>query len=132
MQTNLLMSNKQDDPRWAELCKKIDKRDRHDRLMDCVTPGEARIAKNLVKRLDRCHILARSARPDLIYNENNILKLNRTSHNRLDNCQCPLTGEPIARNVRNWWWYRLIEKTTVLYEENTDYQKLIESFICPV
>jgi hypothetical protein len=120
------MNKKATDEKWIACCKVVDNRDKSCRVMRCLTPGETALIGNKGKmRLDRAHIFAKSIYPELIYNPKNIVKINRFSHRNLDDCKSPITGESISQNERNWWWYRILMRTTEKYDEEKDYKKII-------
>jgi hypothetical protein len=124
------MSQQKTDNEWKVLCSYIDKRDPSDRLLRCLTAGETKILGLKGQcRLDRCHVIPRSISQQNIYNYKNVYKINRYSHNNLDHCQCPLTGKAINRNERDWWWWRIINKSTENFNSLVDYIFLIEKYI---
>jgi hypothetical protein len=124
------MSQRQSDLKWKKLCESVDRRDTSDRLSRCLTAGEMKLLGLKSKcRLDRCHALARSISPENIYNIRNVYRINSYSHNNLDNCQNPLTGDPISRNERDYWWWRIINKSTEKFDPETDYETLVKSYI---
>jgi hypothetical protein len=123
MQTNFLMSERQEDPKWDKACRLVDKRDNRRCQFDkCISLKEAHLLVNgSPKILDRAHILARSSYPNLKYNPNNIITLQRFIHNRMDHFQSPLTGEPVDLNLHYYWWYRIKTRSMEDYLDNKDY-----------
>jgi hypothetical protein len=117
------MSERKTDEKWNTVCHVVDRRDGNNcRLCMILTPGEMSLLGSKSKQhRDRAHVFPRSLYPSLIYNPNNIVKLNHYSHINLDNCLCPLTGNNISRNERDWWWVRITNKSTEKYDENIDY-----------
>ena len=75
-------------------------------------------AKYLLTQLDPAHIIARSKSKSLILNPDNVVMLNRFSHEMLDYCKDPITGKPITKEERNNWWIKIVGIDT--------YTKLLE------
>jgi hypothetical protein len=124
------MSQQKLDPQWKKLCKLVDKRDPSDRILHCLTAGETKILGLKGKcRLDRCHVIARSISPENIYNIKNVYRVNSYSHQNLDRCQNPLTGNSISRNERDYWWWRIINKSTARFNPEVDYGELVKGYI---
>lgn len=100
------------DPQWVELVKRVKERDRGCRLLPLLTPQEfLLLRKNAGSRLlhcDPCHVFPVGAHPELCYDIENIVYLNRYSHDNLDNCKSPITGNPITREERDLWWARIV------------------------
>jgi hypothetical protein len=115
------------DPKWAETKKLVDARDKRQcRLMMCLSITESKqLRAESEKTLDRCHIFAASAHPDLIYNVNNIVTLTRFIHRRMDNFKHPLSGENIPPNENFYWWHRILTKSIEKYNEELDYEQLL-------
>ena len=108
-------SNK--DSKWIEVKKSVWRRDRSDKILKILTVKELLLLKKhsdkrLLKILDVSHIFPVSLYPSLTYDLDNLVLLNRWSHNNLDNMRCPLTGEPIDQETREEWWKRLIGSET--------------------
>lgn len=58
----------------------------------------------LLYSLDRAHVFGKNAFSWMRFNVENIVWLNRFSHNCLDNGQNPITGQKIrGDDVRAWW-----------------------------
>ena len=45
----------------------------------------------------------------MCYDEDNIISLNRYSHENLDSYRDPITGKSITREEVNKWWVRLLK-----------------------
>lgn len=69
----------------------------------------------LVNRLDHAHIFPVSIYPHMVYDDNNLILLNRWSHHNLDECKDPITGLSISREDRDNWWRKIIGDS--IYEE---------------
>jgi len=101
------------DSQWQQLKEKIKARDKHqDRLLRVLTVKEALLLKRKAPRiqlekLDNCHIFPVSIYPDLMYDPNNVILMNRYSHGNLDNMKHPVTGDPITYEERQEWWSRV-------------------------
>jgi hypothetical protein len=97
---------------WSSLRKKIHMRDKHCRLVEVLSAREFYILKRnagqLIGRCDPAHVLARSRAPHMKMNEDNIVWLNRYSHEMLDTCKSPISGECITREERDLWWKRIV------------------------
>ena len=113
-----------DDPKWVETKKIVDKRDKRQCQFErCLTAKESyQLEKGSPVTLDRAHILSAANYPDQIYNPKNVITLKRFIHRRMDDYQCPLTGSPVNKNLHFFWWYRILKKSTELYNDNTDYE----------
>lgn len=61
----------------------------------------------MLKRLDAAHIYPVSQYPGIMYNDANIVTLNRYSHDNLDNLRHPITGDPITYEERQEWWEKI-------------------------
>jgi len=118
------MDEIEDDEDWSSLRRRIQVRDSHCRLVDVLSAREFFILKKhagqLLGRCDPAHVIARSRAPHMKMNENNIVWLNRYSHDMLDNCKNPLSGEPISKEERDVWWKRIVGEAhyTKLLEES--------------
>jgi hypothetical protein len=53
-------------------------------------------------------VMGVGAYPHMVYLDENIVMLNRFSHDCLDNCRSPVTGKPITRQERDGWWQRIV------------------------
>jgi len=102
------------DERWQELKKKITKRDRKIcRLSRILTVQEVimitkKAPQKLLEKLDHAHVLSVGCFPHMCYNDKNVVLLNRWSHENLDNCKSPITGENITKEERDDWWKKII------------------------
>jgi hypothetical protein len=111
-----MMRRDSSDEKWSEVKKQIFLRDKERcRLIKICSPKEFLILKknagNRLFVLDPAHVIAASQAPNLLYESENIICLNRFSHSCLDNCCNPLSGEPISKIERNLWWKRIIGET---------------------
>ena len=112
------------DERWQEVKKEVRSRDKTDRLLKVVTAKEYLKLKKiaapaLLQRLDAAHVFSVSSHPQMCYDVDNIILLNRFSHENLDSCKDPITGERISPQERDDWWRRLIgsEQYDILIEK---------------
>lgn len=113
------------DERWQRVKAIVDKRDRSCRALRCMTLAEAKMVEkipNFSKRRDRAHLLSAGSHPRYIYCPENVYKISHTLHERLDNYQDLVTGEPIDSNQRYWWAWRIATSSTEKYDENVDYE----------
>lgn len=106
------MRRDSNDVEWQAVKKVVFARDRICRVIKILTYKEYLILqKNAGSRLsvqDPAHFLPVSTHPELCYNSDNIFRINRYSHDNLDNCRDPVTGKPITREERDNWWKRII------------------------
>ncbi len=102
-----------EDDEWQELKVRVKDRDRNqDRLIRILTVREVALLKRsappfLLIQLDPAHIYPVSTHPKLVYDDDNVVLLNRWSHTNLDCMKCPLTGKPISCEERQKWWERI-------------------------
>lgn len=122
------------DVKWKRLKEKIDRRDRNTcRLMRILTVQDMHLLlrkapRKLLERLDHAHVFGVGSFPHMCCHDLNIVLLNRYSHENLDNCRHPITGEPISRVERDGWWkkivgesvYEELEKCSYKFCENTE------------
>ena len=120
-----------DDPLWVEAKKQIDKRDKHQCQFErCLTAKEFhQLRPGSPKNLDRAHIFSAANFPNLLYTLKNVITLRRYIHQRMDDYQCPLTGDPIEINQHYWWWIRILNHSTEAYNELIDYEELLKTAI---
>jgi len=101
------------DKQWQEVKERVRKRDgNRDRLLRVLTMKEALSLQKkapavLLKKLDVAHIFPVSLYPDIMYNDTNMVILNRYSHEALDNLRHPITGDAISYEERQEWWKRI-------------------------
>ena len=106
------MRRDKDDAQWQKLKEEVRTRDKGDRILRVLTVKEALLLQRKAPRiqlekLDAAHIFPVSIYPDLIYNKNNVILLNRYSHGMLDDMKHPITGDTISYEERQAWWERL-------------------------
>jgi hypothetical protein len=106
------------DEKWKEVKRLVNERDSHCRLLDVITAKEyitlQKKARRLLSHCDPAHILPVSVYPHLCYVVENVILLNRYSHDMLDSCRSPITGEPITKEERDGWWKRIIGEDVYL------------------
>lgn len=101
------------DIQWQHVKEEVRLRDRGaDRLLKVITLKEGLLLQKkapraLLLKLDAAHIFPVSIYPDIMYNKDNIITLNRYSHENLDNMRHPITGEPITYEERQSWWEKI-------------------------
>lgn len=101
------------DEKWKELVSNVRERDRMCRLMRILKVSEMYTLKyhapgHVAQILDPAHVVQVSAKPSMRYDEDNVVLLNRFSHENLDNNRCPITGKPIPRIHVHQWWSRIV------------------------
>ena len=109
------------DQEWIKTKKKVRERDNEtDRMSRICTAVEYNVlrkkAKFLLNTLDPAHYLPVSERPDLCYDYNNIVLLNRYSHEMLDSFKDPIYGNPISREQVREWWVRILKGNKEQYK----------------
>ena len=110
------MRRDSNDPQWIEVKELVNQRDKgRDRFMGVLTYYEAiKFSKlneglsQLFNTRDPAHVLAVSVHPSLCYCVDNIITLNRLVHDRMDDCQHPITGKSFSSRERDEWWKRLL------------------------
>ena len=61
--------------------------------------------------LDHAHIFPVSLYPEIMYDPDNVVLLNRYSHHNLDDCKHPVTGEQIEKEEWDLYWKKIIGGT---------------------
>ena len=109
------------DQEWQRTKAKVVNRDRVDRIFKVLNATEAIVLKAkagyLLNYLDPAHIIPVSANSTIMYEPCNIVLLNRYSHEMLDSCRHPITGEHITRDEVNKWWIRILKSNSAQYFE---------------
>lgn len=113
------------DAEWKKTKRIVSKRDKGVcRLMMVVSAGEGfllkRNSQGMLSVLDPAHYLPVSIRPDLCYDPDNIVLLNRYSHNMLDYSRNPITGGFIDSSETKAWWKRILQGNTKQYKALQD------------
>lgn len=99
------------DDRWKEVREKVFSRDGGYCVLSKKLPPDLyktlkENASFLYNTLDPAHVLSRASRPDLKYDEENIVVLNRYSHSMLDQFRHPIDGRQLTKDdVESWWRY---------------------------
>ncbi|MCA1800087.1 MAG: hypothetical protein LC650_02190 [Actinobacteria bacterium] len=101
------------DKKWKGLVQEVRERDRVCRLMRILKVHEmhqllANAPKPLLNTFDPAHVIAVSSKPAMRYDKDNVVLLNRFSHDNLDHNRCPLTGKSIPRTHVHQWWSRIV------------------------
>lgn len=112
------------DPKWVALKEKVLLRDKRDQLFRVLTAKEGLLLQKvaptrMLKQLDPAHVFPVGRYPHLCYLEDNVVLLNRWSHQNLDDCKHPVTGQPIDKVEAASWWEKIVgkEKYKELLEE---------------
>ena len=113
-----------DDKKWQDVKKKVEKRDQgRDRMELALSLVEYKIlraeAKQYIKTIDPAHVIPVSRNYSMCYDEDNIISLNRYSHENLDSYRDPITGRSITREEVNKWWVRLLKACPSQWESIT-------------
>jgi hypothetical protein len=100
------------DAEWHRVKKQVRERDGEIcRLLRIISAKQAlflkKNAEGILQKLDPAHIFPVSTHPNLCYEPNNIVLLNRYSHNMLDFGRDPILGEPISHEETLAWWERI-------------------------
>jgi hypothetical protein len=101
------------DLRWQEVKEIVHQRDKgRCRLLRVISAKEALILKkragSRLQRLDAAHFRAVSELPEYCYDPDNLVKLNRYSHEALDSCKDPITHASISKAERDEWWIKIL------------------------
>ena len=101
------------DKEWKKVKDIVKDRDKNTcRLLRILSISEAfmlkRNAGSLLNTVDAAHYRPVSERPDLIYDPNNIVCLNRYSHSNLDDFKDPIDGHSILPEDAERWWRRIL------------------------
>lgn len=109
------------DQKWQKVKTEVISRDKSDRIFKVLNAVEALIlkkkAKGFLDCLDPAHIIPVSANSAIMYEACNIVLLNRYSHEMLDHCKHPITGECITKEEVNKWWVRILKGNKDQYSE---------------
>ena len=109
-----------DDQKWQQVKEEVRKRDKTDRIFKVLNMKEALILKKTggpqLQILDPAHIIPVSANSEIMYEACNIILLNRYSHEMLDNCRNPVTGQYISKEEREKWWIKILKGNSKQFE----------------
>ncbi len=62
----------------------------------------------LLHQIDRAHVFGRGPFPHMKYDIDNLVWLNRWSHNNLDQYRDPISGKSISAEDVEWWWRYIV------------------------
>lgn len=116
------MRRDSNDKQWQETKRLVSERDKGIcRLLRILTITEAiKLKKSAgstyLSKIDPAHYRAVSERPDLCYDPNNIVCLNRYSHSNLDDGKDPLDGHSITPEEVEGWWQRILKGNRRQYD----------------
>ena len=104
-----------DDAKWKEAKRLVAKRDSGNcRLLRVISARDAgvlcRNARQQLQTVDPAHIYPVSKYIRLTYEPDNIVSLNRYSHEMLDTCRDPITGGSISKDDVYVWWEKIAGK----------------------
>ncbi len=107
------MRRDQNDRAWGEVKIAVKKRDGElCRLVRILSVGDMhelrKRAGSRLNVLDPAHYIPVSASAEHMYDVDNIVRLNRYSHEMLDGFRDPITGKSISKNEVQRWWYKII------------------------
>jgi hypothetical protein len=112
------MRRDSNDEQWQEVKKLVFARDTCCRLVKVLTAREflvlQRNAGFMLSRFDPAHVFGVGPYPKLVYDPENIVRLNRYSHECLDTMKSPIDGTCITKEEKRAWWERIIG--TEMYE----------------
>lgn len=108
---------KENSAKWQEVRKKLFERDKSCRVWMCLSQLEKSIILatfldqlSMFKDIDdAAHIKARSTHPELYYELDNLVRINRYFHTLLDTHRHPVTQLPITAEEREYWFKRIKE-----------------------
>jgi hypothetical protein len=122
------------DEKWQNLKKRIIKRDKKMcRLMRVLSAQDfctliKKAPKKLLEKIDCAHVFGVSGHPHMCYKDLNIVLLNRYSHENLDNCRHPITGENITKEERDKWWEKIVGENTFKELSNCSTDRMCRDF----
>lgn len=105
------------DKRWKDLVNSTRIKYSHKcQLINKLTVQERYILANNAKTsqlvtTDPAHIIAVSQNRGMMYDEDNIILLNRYSHEQLDFKCSPIDGRPLSTEAWHKWWARIVGPT---------------------
>lgn len=111
------MRRDENDIEWQALKERIFKRDKSCRLIKSLTYKEnlmlstlanKRKEFNLLTIIDPAHIYPVSLYPHLIYEDLNVILLNRFAHNMLEKHTCPLTGKTLNKEEYELFFIKIL------------------------
>lgn len=110
------------DQKWKDVKEKVFKRDNYeDRILKVITYKEYLLLKknagSFLNILDPAHYKAVSELPEAVYEECNIVSLNRFSHSNLDSFKDPIDGHNISKQEVEDWWVRILKGDKKQYQE---------------
>jgi hypothetical protein len=85
------------------------------RLMEILNFAELRELRDnaiplLLRKLDCAHVFGKNAYPKMRFFVDNVVLINRVSHNWLDAGKSPINGKPITVKEKRYWWERILGK----------------------
>jgi 5-methylcytosine-specific restriction endonuclease McrA len=86
----------------CQLLKKLSEETKHILLSKAVP--------SLLEEIDFCHYKSRGAYPELKYDSDNIILMNRFSHGLIDINKSPVTTKNINQDEWNYWWEFILGK----------------------
>jgi len=100
------------DEKWIEVKDRLHKRDKSRcRLSRIISAKDALIlrhrAGSRIGKIDAAHIFPVSTHPWMVYELNDLVCLNRYSHEMLDTCRDPITGASITHEEVYEWWEKI-------------------------
>lgn len=115
------------DPEWQKCKEIVRKRDKgRCQFQYCISIKESfELKAGTQKELDPAHILSAGSNPELIYNPDNVITLQRYIHRRMDNYENPLNGKSVSVNEHYYWWWRIKNHKIAEYDENITYKDLL-------
>lgn len=101
------------DEKWEMVKEEVYKRDGGKcQLIPKLTAGELTVflekSGDLRYIIDPAHIFRKGAYPQLKYDPENVILLNRYSHSMIDTYRNPVTGEPLTQTEHQKWWMRIV------------------------
>lgn len=102
------------DKQWQDLKKKINEKYNYKcQLITKLTVQERYIlaqhaVTNQLAIVDPAHVIAVSKNRDMMYDEDNVILLNRYSHDQLDHNCSPIDGRHLSQEKVHKWWARIV------------------------
>ena len=117
---------KSKDARWSEVKTKLFERDSGCRVWQCLTQNErALVLASFYDQImmfkdidDAAHIKPRSTHPELYYDLDNLLRINRYFHTLLDTYRNPISQAHMSKEEHDMWFRRIKNNGNKLEPEN--------------
>lgn len=102
------------DPEWKRVKKEVKDRDNGQCRLSRILPLRDLLILNknaghFIDTIDCAHIISVASNPKIMYENCNIVLLNRYSHTNLDSGKDPIDGHDITKEEVNAWWVKILK-----------------------